>query len=137
VLWLAWLETDVVTEGGFHGNGVKEYGYWLGIRAQKKVQGVVVSNGMRLLWDQSQKRIGGGQHGSDVYEEGEELRSDAVGAHEEAEEEVEALVGEVVQDISARKEAVIEWLSRHCIYCEVTGRYSGSDSHWHRNCKKS
>jgi len=57
VLWLAWLETDVVTEAGFYGVGVKEYGYWLGLKAQEKVQGVVVSNGMRLLWDQSQKRI--------------------------------------------------------------------------------
>jgi len=33
VLWLVWLETDMVMETGFYGIGVKEYGYWLGLRA--------------------------------------------------------------------------------------------------------
>jgi hypothetical protein len=43
----------MVMEAGFYGIRVKEYGYWLGLRAQEKVQGVVVNNGMQLLWDQS------------------------------------------------------------------------------------
>jgi hypothetical protein len=33
VLWLAWLKTDVATEGGFYGVGVKEYRYWLRLKA--------------------------------------------------------------------------------------------------------
>ena len=143
VLWLAWLETDVATEAGFYGVGVKEYGYWLGLRAQEKVQGVVVSNGMRLLWDQSQKRVGRVQHGSEVSGKGKGvvLRFDVVQAHGESGEEADAVAEagteDVAVDILARKKEVVSWLSRHCIYCEMTGRYLGSDQHWHRDCKKS
>ena len=70
----------MVTEAGFYRVGVKEYGYWLGLKAQEKVQGVVVSNGMRLLWDQSQKRISRVQHGSEVSGKGKsiELRFDVI-----------------------------------------------------------
>jgi hypothetical protein len=41
----------MVTEAGFYRVGVKEYRYWLGLRAQEKVQGIVVNNGIWLLWD--------------------------------------------------------------------------------------
>lgn len=40
-------------------------------------------------------------------------------------------------DIWARRDEVVSWLSGHCIYCEITGRYTGSEQHWHKNCKKS
>jgi hypothetical protein len=49
VLWLAWLHTTVVQEAGFQRQGIKEYTYWLGLQAQTKIQGVIVSNGMWLL----------------------------------------------------------------------------------------
>ena len=41
---------------------------------------MVVSNGMRLLWDQSQKRIGRVQHRSEVSGKGKsiELRFDVI-----------------------------------------------------------
>ena len=136
VLWLAWLQTLVVREAGFPGEGVQEYGVWLGLRAQKKVQGVVVSNGMRLLWDQSQ-RMGGRQHEGGIGSVGRDLIHTAARAHEASETESRAPAGKVVGDVSVRKAEVIEWLSRHCIYCEITGRYSGSENHWHRDCKKS
>ncbi len=36
---------------------------------------------------------------------------------------------ELVEDILTKRERVIEWLSRHCIYYEVSGRHFGSDKH--------
>ena len=65
------------------------------------------------------------------------MRFEVVQGDEERAEEAEAGTEDVVVDILARKEEVVSWLSRHCIYCEMTGRYSGSDQHWHKNCKKS
>ena len=79
------------------------------------------------------------QHRSEVSGKGKsmELRFDVVQEHKESGEEAEAVAEDVVVDVLARKEDVVSWLSRHCIYCEMTGRYLGSDQHWHRDCKKS
>ncbi len=54
VLWLSWFHLarcqDVLREGGFAGENLEEFGRWLGLRAQAKVQGDVVSNGWWLIW---------------------------------------------------------------------------------------
>jgi hypothetical protein len=33
MLWLTWLEIDVAMKGGFYKVKVKEYRYWLGLKA--------------------------------------------------------------------------------------------------------
>lgn len=54
VLWLSWFYApqtqEVLSEGGDQGKDVVAYEKWLGLRARRKVQGVVVSNGIWLLW---------------------------------------------------------------------------------------
>jgi superfamily II DNA or RNA helicase len=53
-LWLSWfrLEScqDILKGGGFVGENLEEFGRWLGLRAQAKVQGDVISNGWWLIW---------------------------------------------------------------------------------------
>jgi hypothetical protein len=48
--------------------------------------------------------------------------------------------GELVavdDDIPRRREQVLDWLSRHCIYCEVTGAPQSYSTHWHKTCFRS
>lgn len=58
-LWLSWFRhescQDILNGGGFVGENLAEFGRWLGLRAQAKVQGVIVSNGMWLLWTMMQR----------------------------------------------------------------------------------
>jgi hypothetical protein len=53
----------------------------------------------------------------------------------------EAGLGTVVraaeEDILSRRERVIKWLSRHCIYCEVTGAPQSNSKHWYKTCYRS
>ena len=69
--------------------------------------------------------------------EGEELRLKVIQGHKESGEEAEAAAEDVAVDILARKEEAVSWLSRHCIYYEMTRRYLNSDRHWHKDYKKS
>ena len=61
------------------------------------------------------------------------LRFDIVQVYGESGEEAEAVAEagteDMAVDILARKKEVVSWLSRHYIYCEMTGRYLGSDQH--------
>ena len=49
LLWLSWFRLencqDVLREGGFAGEDLEEFGGWLGLRAQAKAQGDIVSLG--------------------------------------------------------------------------------------------
>lgn len=136
VLWLAWFQSSVAAEGGFQGKDFEQYAKWLGRRAEGKIQGVIVSKGMKLLWDQaqhmhSQRAL---KARKDAVEE--KVIKEAIGSAA-AVLGADALQGAVVIDMVARRGKVIEWLSRHCIYCEVTERHYSSNKHWHKTCRKS
>ncbi|OBT40733.1 hypothetical protein VE00_09777 [Pseudogymnoascus sp. WSF 3629] len=137
VLWLAWFYSGVAAaEGGFQGKEFEQYAKWLGRRAEGKIQGVIVSNGMKLLWDQAQHKHS--RRGLEVRKDAadEKVIQDALGSAATV-PEGGAVRDKVVTDVAARREQVIEWLSQHCIYCEVTERHYGSNKHWHKTCRKS
>lgn len=163
VLWLSWFYApqtqEVLREGGYQGANLVGYGKWLGLRARQKVQGVVVSNGMWLLWtvlgqdkrvgdtntnDANERQAGGSTATAEVEEVGEGAVEDQ-GATEDGVKE--AAVGDNVsplgtgleegEDILKRRERVIQWLSVHCIYCEVTGARESSSRHWYGTCRRS
>ncbi|KFZ15842.1 hypothetical protein V501_02522 [Pseudogymnoascus sp. VKM F-4519 (FW-2642)] len=137
VLWLAWFYSGVAAaEGGFQGKEFEQYAKRLGRRAEGKIQGVIVSNGMKLLWDQAQHMHS--RKALEVRKDAaeEKVIQDAIGSAATV-PEGGAVRDKVVTDVTARREQVIEWLSQHCIYCEVTERHYGSNKHWHKTCRKS
>ena len=142
VLWLGWFYAlytqEVLSEGGYQGKNLAAYGRWLGLRARQKVQGAVVSNGMWLLWTvlRQDKRVG---VGVDRDEEGgrEVISTAAVGEGAEAGEDMSVLGTRGEEDMLMRRERVIQWLSVHCIYCEVTGAPESSSRHWYETCRRS
>jgi hypothetical protein len=82
VLWLSWFCAErcqeVLREGGFAGD-LAGFGRWLGLRAQAKVQGDVVSNGWWLLWTMLVHKRELCWAGPAAVEEEEEEDADAVG----------------------------------------------------------
>ena len=137
VLWLAWYHSGTaIEEGGFRGSDLEEYARWLGFRAEEKIQGVVVSNGMRMLWTQAQRRQARGISRLRGFEEKEKT----IEVVQESVEETNMVGGTgdgVVMDRRDRRDRIIAWLSKHCIYCEITGRFYNSAQHWHKTCRKS
>lgn len=59
VLWLSCFHLPeaqrVLLEGGYMGQNISGYQKWLGLRARRNVHGVVVSNGMWMLWTMMQR----------------------------------------------------------------------------------
>lgn len=145
----------VLAEGGFQGQNITKYQKWLGLRAREKVQGVVVSNGMWVLWTMLQRDVvvergkdrgdlGAGGRAGDVAtttgtaaagvgaenEAGGDAETDAMG-------EVGAVVRTDEEDIKSKRERVVKWLGKHCIYCEVTEALQSNSKHWYKTCYRS
>jgi superfamily II DNA helicase RecQ len=138
-LWLSWFYLPraqaVLAEGGYSGSNITAYRKWLGLRSRQKILGAVVSNGMWVLWTTlprdwiSRRGVGEGERGEEV---GVSMRVERPRVVVEEGE----LVG-ADDDIPRRREQVLDWLSRHCIYCEVTGAPQSYNSHWYKTCFRS
>jgi superfamily II DNA helicase RecQ len=151
VLWLSWFDLaaaqSVLADGGFKGGNLAAYGKWLGLRARRKVQGAVVSNGMWLLWTMllGDQGVEDGQVGLNSVDTGtvagtiEEVREEDEGGPGESDVEERASVPDIVvkEDLLQRRERITRWLSIHCIYCEVTGAPQSSSRHWYQTCPRS
>ena len=115
-----------------------------------------MSNGIWLLWIvlQRDRRVGGGvggdregdrdavrtsaveerggEGGEEDDDEGKEAREDD---DEDGREEGEAGGNTspqgiaIEEDILRRRDRIVQWLSVHCIYCEVTGAPQSSSRH--------
>ncbi|OBT81694.1 hypothetical protein VE02_09773 [Pseudogymnoascus sp. 03VT05] len=48
--------------------------------------------------------------------------------------EVGAVVGTDDEDIKRKRERVVKWLGKHCIYCEVTEAPQSNSKHWYKTC---
>jgi hypothetical protein len=124
-LWLGWFTfpgaQEVFIRGGYSGQNIAAYQRWLGLRARRKVQGGIVSNGMWLLWTMLQR------------EQPSKSRVDHIAVEESSaigEVAVPVIITTLNHTVSttpsspmaglSRREQVIKWLSQHCIYCEVT-----------------
>ncbi|KFX86057.1 hypothetical protein O988_09786, partial [Pseudogymnoascus sp. VKM F-3808] len=145
----------VLAEGGFQGQNISKYGKWLGLRAREKVQGVVVSNGMWVLWTMLQRDVvvergedrgdlGAGGGAGDAASTtgttaaGVEVENEAGGdAETDAMGEVGAVVGTDEEDVKSKRERVVKWLGKHCIYCEVTEAPQSNSKHWYKTCYRS
>ncbi len=62
---------------------------------------------------------------------------DEVEVEVEAEKEISRAVESTKEDILSRRSRVIKWLSRHYIYCEVTGAPQSNNKHWYKTCYRS
>jgi superfamily II DNA helicase RecQ len=162
VVLLSWFHLpqgqEVLAQGGYQGNDITAYRKWLGLRARQKVRREVVSNGMWLLWtmiqgsDQTKA-----QHSNDEVEvegrphEEEHNPAESAAAGQEPEAEQEARGGSEAEQ-EARGEValtsisivdepgldraaqMIEWLSKYCIYCEMTRAPISNSEHWYQTC---
>ena len=166
VLWLSWFRAErcqeVLREGGFVGDDLAGFGRWLGLRAQAKVQGDVVSNGWWLLWTMLVHKRELCWASPAAVEEEEDGAADgdavdvagsrspiAVGSLEGAGDDVSiehpeepgtaAAEDTAIQaeDVIARRQRLVHWLSERCIYCAVTKAPPSIRKHWHDNCIRS
>ena len=55
----------------------------------------------------------------------------------EATGEVGAVVRIGEEDVRSKRERVVKWLRRHCIYCEVTEAPQSNSKHWYKTCYRS
>lgn len=145
-LWLSWFSLPeaqaILIQGGYSGGDIGAYGKWLGLRARRKIQGAVVSNGMWLLWTMLQQEPRGVQE-ADNGEEGEEATTEEVAIPATAPVAIPASapvaipVAAVNAAVPSQQQRVVQWLSEHCIYCEVTRAPQSSRRHWYKTCYRS
>lgn len=113
------------------GENLQQFGRWLGFRAQEKVQGVVVSNGMWLLWTMMQRNDGVDRVAitvGDEADDGQGMANDGAAVKNTV---------MAVEDILTRRQRLIQWLSERCIYCEVKNAPPSRRKHWHSTCLRS
>lgn len=170
VLWLSWFRAErcqeVLRGGGFIGDDLAGFGRWLGLRAQAKVQGDVVSNGWWLLWtmlvhkrelcwgvpanideaDVAPADVGAAGSSSPTtvsslvgtVEALASIPATSVSSDPTEEPGIQDVRGEaVVQDVIAMRQKLVQWLGQGCIYCVVKKVPPGAPKHWHANCVKS
>lgn len=83
-------------------------------------------------------RTGDAASTTGTTESGVEAENEAGGdAETDAMGEVGAVVGIDEEDVKSKRERVIKWLGKHCIYCEVTEAPQSNSRHWYKTCYRS